>query len=206
VDVREPELTGVARLRAAYEAKARAELADADGTVGAAPGSWDGPVVGARIVFLVAHPARGRGKVAILGKGVADAVSKAAEALGSAGRVFILATRPADGAAADANAQRLRLALEAVDAPAIIALDLESAEDLAAAFGVGELRLGTPTRAYGRTLGSVGDFEASLHDEAAKARVWTTMKAIAADAGLKAKGRPKAPLARTEADPKAAEL
>ena len=202
--MREPDLSSIDSLDAAYESKARAELSDADAMVGAAPGAWDGPAVGARIAFLVAHPA-GPEPSAILAQRTADAVAAAADALGSAGTVFLLVTRPVRGASAQQQAARVRMALEAVDAPAVIALDAESAEDLAAAFEVDGLRTGAPGRAQGRSLGAAGDFAASLDDPAAKARAWSTMKAVAAQAGLTARGRPKAPSAKPGPDPKAAD-
>jgi hypothetical protein len=203
VDVREPDVRAVDKLGAAYQAKARAELADADAIVGAAPGAWDGPLVGARIAFLVAHRAA-PAPAAILASRTADAVTGAAEALGSADAAFILVTRPILETPAHDRARRVRVALEAVDAPAVIALDSEAAEDLAVAFGLDALRPGAPVHALGRSLGSVGDFAASLDDAAAKARAWSAMKAVAAPAGLKAKGRPKAPPAEPGPGPKAA--
>jgi hypothetical protein len=203
VDVREPDVSAADKLGAAYEAKARAELAEADVIVGAGPGAWDGPVVGARIVFLVAHRAA-PAPAAILAGRTAEAVGGAAEALGSADAAFVLVTRPILETPADDRARRLRIALEAVDAPAVVALDPEAAEDLAAAFGLDTLRPGTPMHALGRSLGSVGDFAASLENTAAKATAWSVMKAVAARAGLKAKGRPKAPPAEPGPDPKAA--
>lgn len=200
--MRKPVLSAVEVLEAAYEAKARAELADADAIVSAPVGTWDGPVVGAATAFLVAHPVA-PAPAPILAERTADAVARAAEALGAAGRVFVLVTRPGREASAEQRARRVRIAVEAVDAPAVIALDAESAEDLAAAFALNGLRAGTPVRAFGRSLGAVGDFVASLEDDAAKARSWSAMKAIAAQAGLKAKGRPKAPPAKPEPGAKA---
>jgi hypothetical protein len=195
VDVRDPDLSAADGLRTAYEAKARAELGDADAVVGAAPGSWEGELVGARVAFLAAHPAV-PGDGGVLATRVKQAAAKAADALGAGDGIFVIATRPVPVCGADDRARRLRFALEAVDPPAVIALDAESAEDLAAAFGIDALRAGTPVRAFGRALGFVGDFEASLDDPAAKARAWSAMKATASLAGLKAKGRPKAPPAK----------
>jgi hypothetical protein len=203
VDVREPDVSASDRLGAAYEAKARAELADADAVAGAASGSWEGSLVGARIAFLVARrdvPAPGP----ILADRTAEAMAGAADALGSADATFVLVTRPSLKASAEARARRLRIALEAVDAPAVIALDNESAEDLAAAFELDALRPGTPVRVLGRSLGSVGDFTALLDDSKAKAGAWSAMKAVAAQAGLKAKGRPKASPAEPGSGAKAA--
>ncbi len=191
VDVREPELNGAAELRSAYEAKARAELADADALIGARPGAWDGEVVGPRIAFVVARrSADGSGFVDAT---TAGALEKAAGALGASGSVFMIASWPVAAATSGPRCARLRLALEAVDAPVVIALDQAGAEDLAAAFDVPELRPGHPVRAFGRHLGAVGDFAASLGDADAKSRAWIGMKSVAAAAGLETKGRPKAP-------------
>jgi hypothetical protein len=188
VDVREPQLTNAQQLRAAYLAKSTAEIADADALVGAPPGSWDGPLIDARIAFVAGEPqARG----AVLGERVADAVMKAAEALGAGDAVFAVSSRPVHGIDADAAAKRLRLALETVDPLAVIALDPRAAADLAAAFGTRDLREGSPVRAFGRALGSAGDFASSLDDPAAKARAWSAMKGIASLGGLDAKVRSK---------------
>ena len=201
--MREPEVSSVDKLEAAYAAKARAELADADVVAGVGSDSRDGPVVGARIVFLVAQRAD-PAPAAILGERTAEAVARAAEALGAADATFVLVTRPEAKTSAEARARRVRIALEAVDAPAVIALDAESAEDLACAFELDRLRAGRPVRAMGRSLAFVGEFTASLDDASAKAKAWSAMKSVATQAGLKAKGRPKAPLAEPRPDPKAA--
>lgn len=190
--MREPEVSSVDKLEAAYAAKARAELADADAVGGAGPDSWGGPVVGARIAFLVAHRAD-PAPAAILPDRTADAVARAAEALGAADATFVLVTRPEAKTSAEARARRVRIALEAVDAPAIIALDSEAAEDLASAFELDRLRAGTPVRAMGRSLAFVGEFTASLDDASAKAKAWSAMKAAAAQAGIADKRQPRAP-------------
>lgn len=184
--MRKPELSVADTLRVAYEAKALAELADADAVTGAGPGTWDGPVVGAHIAFLTAHPDTAG---SILGARTTEAVAKAAGAMGAADAVFVLVTRPTADYAPEAAARRVRMALEAVDAPAVIALDSEGAEDLARAFGLDGLPTGADLRVFGRSLGSVGDFAASLDDAAAKSRAWSTMKKVAAGAGIKAKTR-----------------
>jgi hypothetical protein len=193
VDVREPELRGAGAIRAAYEAKAAAELADADALAGAGPGGWEGPLVGARIAFLTSRAASRAGDAPLLGVRVADAVAKAASALGAGDDVFVLVTRPVKASAAVLS-RRVRLAVEAADPPAVVALDEAAAADLAAAFGLERLPVGEPVRALGRSVGFVGDFAASLDDESAKARAWSAMKAIAAEAGIKAKERPKQPV------------
>lgn len=186
-------MSGAEALRTAYEAKALAELAEADAVIGAAPGTWDGKVVGARIAFVTSRPAAPGTGGGVLDLRTGEAVALGAEALGAGDDVFLLATRSAAKFPREDRARRLRLAVEAVDAPAVIALDADAAQDLAFGFGLGGLQPGAPVRAFGRTLGSAGDFAASLDDPAAKARAWAAMKAVAARAGLKAKGRPKAP-------------
>jgi hypothetical protein len=193
VDVREPDLTGPDALRSAYEAKAAAELADADAVLGAAPGSWEGRTVGPRIAFVVGTAASASAPARLLADRIAEALARAADALGAGADVFTIASRPVSGASADRSARRLRLALESVDPPAVIALDAQAAEDLAAAFGLDALRPGEAVRVLGRALGNAGDFAASLDDPPSKARAWSAMKAAAAAAGVEAKGRPKAP-------------
>lgn len=199
--MREPDLIGADALRAAYEAKARAELDDADALLGlrlgarskSAHGSrmWSGPVLGPRIAFVIATPAPAAGPDGLLDATTADAAFKAADALGAGpAGAFTIASRPAGSGSATARARRLRLAIEAVDPLVVIALDAAAAADVAAAFGLDGLPVGCPARAAGRVLGSAGEFAGSLTDAAAKARAWSAMKAIAAAAGLKAQGRP----------------
>jgi hypothetical protein len=194
VDVREPDLSNADALQAAFDAKTRAELADADALIGAGESGHSGVVIGPRIAFVVARPAsavagEGRG---VLTARVADAAAKAAEALGAAGDTFEIASRPVHGAPAEARARRLRLALEAVDPLVVIALDGEAASDLADAFGLDGLRRQSPVRVCGRAIGFAGEFAASLDDTTEKARAWSAMKAAAALAGLETKGRPNA--------------
>lgn len=191
--MREPELSSVDALADAYDAKARAELAAADAAIEAPPGSWAGTIVGPRIAFVVGEMRGAGAKAALLDDRVADAVSKAADALGAGGEVFTIASRVASSASPEARAHRLRLAIEAVDPIAVIALDGHGADDTSAAFGLSELRAGHPVRVAGRTIGTVGDFTASLDDPDAKAKAWIGMKAIASAAGLEPKARLKAP-------------
>jgi hypothetical protein len=200
VDVREPDLSSAEALRAAYEAKALAELDDADALVG--PGrhrptsghrarTWSGPVLGPRIAFVIATPNAAADSDALLDEVTADAASKAADALGAGpAGAFTIVSRPAGTASAKARARRLRLAMEAVDPLAVIALDADAAADVAAAFELDGLRPGRPVSAGGRVLGAAGEFADSLGNATAKAHAWSAMKAIAAAAGLKAKGRP----------------
>ena len=186
--MREPQLTNAEQLRAAYLAKATAEIADADAETGAGAGSWAGPLIGARMAFVVGEPQAGG---ALMNERVADAVTKAAEALGAGAAVFTLLSRPVHGMDAESAARRLRLVLEAVDPPAVVALDPLAATDLAGAFGTRDLPESHPVRAFGRALGSAGDFAASLDDPVAKTRAWSAMKGVAALGGLETKVRSK---------------
>lgn len=166
-----------------YEAKALAELRDADALAGVGPGGWRGDAQGA--VALVVGPAvSGPDAMAAPLSGVAgEAASKALAALGfEEGTVFVIASRP-EGVDPAQAVPRLRLALEAVDAPLVMALDARAADDLAAAFGCVALEPGKPVRASGRLLGSTGEFAGSLTDQRAKARVWAAMRGIAAAVG-----------------------
>jgi hypothetical protein len=171
---------------ALYEAKALAELRDADALAGVGSGGWSGDPLGD--VALVVGAA-GDASGALMADAAADAVDKALVALGFAsGSAFVIASRPAGSDPAGLSA-RLRLALEAVDAPLALALDAQGAEDLAAAFGLSGLDPGKPVRSGGRVLGSTGDFAGSLGDDRAKARVWAAMKAVAAVVGHKTRAR-----------------
>jgi hypothetical protein len=188
--VREPGLSEADRIRAAYEAKAGAELGDADALVGAPAGSWEGPLLDARVAFVVARSSSASAAGTVLDGPVRDAVMKAADALGAGEDVFLVATRPEGATDTEAAARRLRLLIEAADPPVIIALDAEAASDLALAFGTGDLLPGHPVRAYGRALGFTDDFAASLDDATAKTRAWSAMKGVASLGGLVAKARP----------------
>ena len=147
VDVREPRLKGAEALRMAYEAKARAELSDADAITEAAPGSWTGPLVGARIAF-VEGDAAGAKSPALLAPRIREALVKAAAAMGAGEeQVFLIASRPSGEGDAGSRAARLRLALEAADPPAVAAIDQEAAQDVAAAFGLDPLVAGVTVSA-----------------------------------------------------------
>lgn len=166
-----------AALLALYEEKARAELTDADAVAGPCAGAWRGEVMAA--VAVVVGIIAGEGGPSLVGE-AGESAAKALAALGfEAGSVFVIASRsecdPGDAARAD----RLRLALEAVDPPLVMALDAAGAADLRAAFDLADLPLGQPVVASGRTFGYVGDFVASLGDDRAKAPVWKAMKAVA---------------------------
>jgi hypothetical protein len=185
-----PELSA-AELAALYEAKALAELADGDALAGAVEPGWRGEPLGPLAFVTSALP----------DAGVLEALDKAADALDAA-PAFVIATRPEvasrpDAAsAAEVRNRRLALMVEAADPAVVIALDVIAAADLAEALGAQTMVPGQSARAHGRVLGFSADFAASLSDAPAKARVWAAMKAIAAEGGLKAKGRPKAPRER----------
>jgi hypothetical protein len=171
-----------AELAALYEAKALAELADGDALVGAEEQGWRGQPLGP-LAFVAS----------VLPVGdVLEALDKAADALGAA-PAFVIASRPGGAGAEEARGRRLALMVEAADPAVVIALDGPAAGDLAEALGAQTMVPGQSARLRGRVLGSAAEFAASLSDVPAKARVWAAMKAIAAEGGLKAKGRPKAP-------------
>jgi len=158
---------------ALYEAKALAELADADALAGLRAQGWSGDPTGT--VALVSGD--------VIPEDAAEALDKALAALGfEAGTAFVIASRP-PGVRPDAVPARLRLALEAVDAPLVLAVDRQGAIDLALAFGVDRLDPGRPVRSFGRLLGSVGDFAASLGEPKSKTRSWAAIRAVAAAAG-----------------------
>ncbi len=182
-------MTGTPDLAAVYEAKALAELGDADALAGVADGGWSGDPLG-DVALVVGAPARDCGAgSALLSREAEDALGKALAALGyEKDSVFVIASRP-EGARADGLGPRLRLALEAVDAPLVMAVDPRAADDLAASFGLERLEAGTPVRAAGRVLGYTGDFGGSLGDDTAKGRVWAAMRAVAAAAGHRTRAR-----------------
>lgn len=175
-------MTAVPDPLALYEAKALAELADANELAGMAAGGWSGDPLG-EVALVVGTEPSADDESDILPADLHEAAGKALGALGfEQGSAFEIASRPRE-ARPDARAARLRLALEAVDAPLILALDPLAAEDLAVAFGLRGLEPGKPVRAAGRVLGSTGDFAASLGDVRAKGRVWAAMRSVAAAAG-----------------------
>ena len=167
-------------LAALFEAKARAERAEADALdpVSAASGST-GPA-SAAVVVLKGRPSAGADAPdAPLSAAEAEALGKALEALGlPADDLAALVTRPAGGEATEASHARLALALEACDPVWVIALDADAAADAAALPGVGALPPGGAREIAGRTWLAVDGFEASLSDSALKRRVWAQLKAI----------------------------
>jgi uracil-DNA glycosylase len=163
-----------------YSAKARAELARADALL---PGSEAVAGKGdpfARVVLVkgVPGPEDERAGTAMAGPD-GEAAAKALGALGlDSGGVFCTCSRPVDGGDPDAVIERLAWIVEAVDPDVVLALDAEAAHDLARAVGVEELRFGEPSRRHGRAVLAVEGLEASLDDEARKARVWGQLKRV----------------------------
>ena len=88
-------------------------------------------------------------------------------------RPFYTLSRPVAEAVEIQGLRRLRVQIEAVDSPLMLALDAEAAADLASAFELDALGFGV-----GVVRGKVQQFvacdglERSLNDERAKARVW----------------------------------
>lgn len=168
----------VAALRARYEAKAVAELKQADRLAPASDVvSWRGSLIpDVAVVKGRAGVAEAAGGSAMSGAD-GEALAKALSALGhDPEQAFFTLSRPDSGVDAAARAARLRAQLEAVDAPLVISLDVQAAEDVAAAFGLAALPFGTLAVACGRRLVAVDGFEASLSDEGAKKRIWEQMR------------------------------
>lgn len=166
-----------------FLAKVRAELEAAEAL---APGSdavaWRGDLL-ARVVAVkgLPGPAEVAGGDACSGAD-GEALAKALEALAhDPASVFCTLSRPEPGIELERRSDRLRAQIEAVDPSLVLALDAEAAEDLAAAFGVAPLRFGRETRVLGRRLVAVDGLEASLTDPARKRRVWSQLKAAAAE-------------------------
>jgi hypothetical protein len=179
-----------ARIQRRFEAKARAELKEADAALGhpisvASVGDPLGAVVLAKgLPEEVDRKAR-----RVLAGPDGEAAGKALEALGfDPHSVWAVCTRPTQ-ADPDARARRLELVVEAVDPRLVIALDTEAAEDLASAFGLKALVPGRAVSVRGRTLGAAGGLSASLGDPVAKAKVWERLKGLARAARLPGEGR-----------------
>ena len=168
-----------AAVRAAFETRARAELAAADA---AAPGSdvvaWRGALLAqVAVVKGLPGPSEASGNPAVSGPD-GDAAVKALERLGWArDDVFFTLSRPEPGLAAEQRGDRLRLQLEAVDPELVLALDSEAADDVALAFGTPKPAWGTAVRVLGRRIVAVDGLEASLDDQARKARIWAQLRA-----------------------------
>lgn len=169
------------RIRAVHEARARAELAEADT---ACPGAdsvpWSGDLL-ADVMLLkgLPGPAEAAGGCALDGVD-GEAASKALEALGwRPGYVFRALSCPQDALDPARCARRVRLMVEAVDPRVVVALDERAAADLARAFEVAALRPGTHVMAMGRRLVAIRDFEASLGDQSRKKVAWRQFREAA---------------------------
>jgi hypothetical protein len=167
------------RIRGLHEARVTAELAKAESY---APGcdscSWRGSLMPTvSVVKGMSGPAEASGGSAVSGADGKAAV-KALEALGHDGsQVFFTLSRPVPGVERSALCKRLRAQLEAVDAPLIVALDAEAAEDIAEAYGLASLAFGDEVRVAGRRLVAIDGLEASLADPLRKGRVWAQFSA-----------------------------
>lgn len=172
------------RIRHRFEAKARAELKNADAALGVPVTiASTGDPLGAVVLAKGLPEAADRAARRVLAGPDGEAAAKALEALGfDPQAVWAVCTRPAEADPA-ARARRLELVVESVDPRLVIALDDAAAEDLAAAFGRKSLVPGRPVSVRGRTLGAVGGLSASLSDAGAKAKVWERLKALAKAAG-----------------------
>lgn len=164
---------------AAYAAKTRAELDEADALLRLPAGTaWSGSLSPA--VALI----KGEPGPAELGGGPAlsgpdgEAAEKALDALGVTGARWCTLSRPAPEIESAAAVERLRLQLIAVDPAAVVALDPVAALDVAAALGVPVPEAGVPTAALGMTLLLVDGLEASLGDEKRKREVWGQFKGL----------------------------
>lgn len=168
-----------------YADKAAVELNDAFPLAPGGVRAWRGSP-GSRLVFVISLPsAADRAAGQPLCGAAGEAAEKSAAALGlGRDEYFVLASR-AGGDSGEVE-RRLALALEAADPSVVITLDDAAAADLAAALGIPPLEQGAPVLANGRVVGAAGDLAGSLGDAGAKKRVWAAMKAIAAEAGLKA--------------------
>lgn len=188
--VRERNLTAKS-LQRLYEAKAAAEVGAADSLVpGSAEVRGSGDLL-AEVVLLKGLPGPGdlRARRALAGAD-GEAAGKALAALGfDATSVFAACTRTVASADDPERVRRVELLVEAIDPRVVVALDSDAAADLSEAFGVA-LPFGRPAIARGRMLAAVDGLEASLADEAAKARVWGQFRSLKqAPAPEKKKGR-----------------
>jgi len=167
-------------LRELYEAKATAEIAQAERLL---PGvdivaSSGNSLARTMLVKGQKGPAEESGDAALSGEdGVA--ARKVLEALGMDPQdVFAILSRPVTDPDLDLVAQRVRGLIEAVDPIIVIALDDQAAVDLAAAFTLEGLAFGMPETVFGRTLLAVDGLEASLGDESHKRKVWKQFRTI----------------------------
>ena len=162
-------------------AKARAELARADALLPSSEAVAGCGDLFATVLLVKGEPGPEdeRAGTAMAGPD-GEAAAKALGALGlDSESVFCACSRPVEGGDPDAVVDRLAWIVEAVDPDVAIALDADAADDLARAVGIAELRFGEPLRRHGRAVLAVDGLEASLGDEARKARVWEQLKPAA---------------------------
>jgi hypothetical protein len=168
-------------LQVLYEAKARAELAQADALYSnaGAVASWGDPLAAVVLVVGAPGPEELAAHRALAGP-VGEAARKAIGALGfDPASTLALCSRPGGDSDQGARAERLEYAIEAVDPVLVVALDPQAAEDLARAVRCPRLAAGRPVTARGRTIGAVGDLAASLRGEGGKRAVWAAFLSIA---------------------------
>lgn len=177
------DIERTAAVRALYEAKVRAELAEADQLLpGADRVAWSGAVLADVVVVKgLDGPAEASGGEALSGAD-GEALAKALHALGwPQGVSFHTVSRPIPGCDEGAVVRRLRLQIEAVDPALLIALDAQAADDVARAFGVKRPKFGEALTVNGRRFVAVDGFEDSLVDESHKRRVWKHLQAARPD-------------------------
>lgn len=172
-----------ARLREIYEAKTRAELAQADAL---APGAdtvrWSGdPLASVMAVKGLPGPAEVSGGTALSGAD-GEALRKGLQALGwDSANPFSTLSSPVPGLDETARAARLRAQVEAIDPRVVIALDAVAADDLARALEIPSLKAGASVVSGGRRIVALSGFEDSLGDEQLKRRVWRQLQVAAPD-------------------------
>lgn len=172
-----------AEVRANYEARAIAEIADADNTlVGHVPVPWSGAVLASVVAVKgLPGPAEAAGGAAMSGAD-GEALEKALEALGwPSGSWFFTVSRVAGVDETAAFAKRVRAQVEAVGARVVVALDGEAAADLAGAFDTKPLRFGSERSVAGRRLVAVEGFEGALAVPGRKRVVWSQLQKAAPD-------------------------
>jgi uracil-DNA glycosylase len=173
-----------ARIRALHEARAKAELTQADGLCpGADAIPWRGDLLAqVMVVKGLPGPAEAAGGAAVSGAD-GEALLKAITTLGwPAEQTFYTLSRPEPGLDSPACADRIRAQIEAIDPVVVIALDDVAASDIATGYGIAPLVTGEQVRAAGRRLVAIGGMEASLADDRLKRAVWTQLQ-VAKPAG-----------------------
>ena len=178
--------TRATRIRELYEAKARAELAEADRLC---PGSdvvaWRGDVLApVMVVKGMPGPAEAAGGEALSGAD-GDAVAKALTALGwREGQVFFTLSRPDIALDEGSCASRLRHQIEAVDPRVVLALDEVATADVARSLQLEVLSAGASVLVDGRRVVALTEFEAALGDEKRKRAAWGSLRSARADGPL----------------------